>query len=108
MHLSEYQAQKGNRYAQEGNPSVRCNALSKTRKSVNVYLKPVQAIEFARHLLQKAQLVLQENIEDAVVQVWNVGEDNESLSIGLTQARKGRRRKKGQGAGSADAKSHVE
>ena len=99
MQLSEFLVQKDNLHAQQGNPSVRCNALGKTAKSFNCYLKPSQAIEFARHLLQKAQLILDSSTEDAVVHVWNVGEDNESVSFGLNTARKGHRQKKGRRAG---------
>jgi hypothetical protein len=105
MQLSEYLAKEENLHAQQGNPSVRCNALSKTGKSFNCYLKPAEAIEFARHLLQKAQLILDGHIDDAVVHVWNVGEDSESLSFGLNTARKGKRRKKSRQAGSRNAAS---
>lgn len=103
MKLSDFLAQEGNLHAQQGNPSVKCNALGKTAKSFNCYLKPVQAIELARHLLLKAQLILDAGIEDGVVHVWNVGEQNESLSFGLNQARKRSRRKKAPHVGSGDA-----
>jgi hypothetical protein len=91
MKLSDYLIQNG----KPPNPSLQSNALYKTRKSFNCNLTPAQAIEFARHLLGKAQLILDNYIEDAVVQVWNGGEDNESISFGLIEARKGKRRKKG-------------
>jgi len=94
MRLDEYLDQEDNLHDRQGNPSVRCNSLGKTRNSFNCYLKPAQAIEFARHLLLKAQLILDEGIEDAVVHVWNVGADKETISFGLTHARKGRRRKR--------------
>jgi hypothetical protein len=73
---------------------VECNALYKTKENVNCYLTPSQAMEFARHLLEKAQLNLDYKISDAVVQVWNQGEDNEKLYFGLIEGRKGPRRKK--------------
>lgn len=76
------------------NPSVKCNALSKTDKSLNIQLTPGQAIEFARHLLQKAQLLIDRDVEDGTVQVWCVGVDSEAVSFGLMPARKGPRRKK--------------
>jgi hypothetical protein len=102
VNLSEYLAQADNQHSQQGNPHVRCNALGKTTKSLNCRLTPIQAIEAARHLLQKAQLILDEGIEDAVVHVWNVGENSEVLHFGLYEARKGPRRKKGPRAGSAE------
>ncbi len=93
MLLDEYLASEHNLDAQQGNPSVRCNAIYKTSKSFNCNLTPTQAIEFARYLLQKAQLILDANIEDAVVQVWNAG-NSTTLSFGLTKAVKRHRRKK--------------
>jgi hypothetical protein len=103
MKLSEYLAQEGNLHKEQGNPSVKCNALSKTGKSFNCYLKPGEAIEFARHLLTKAQLILDNQIEDGVVHVWNVGGDSESVSFGLNTARKVLRRKKHTGPADAEA-----
>jgi hypothetical protein len=91
--LREYLEKKGNAHTEAGNPRVKCNAVYKTRSSFNCYLTPSQAIEHARHLLHKAQLILDNNITDAVVQVWNKGEQGENLYFGLTQARKGKRKK---------------
>jgi hypothetical protein len=92
--LSEYLDHKGNAHSEKGNPHVKCNAMYKTRSNFNCYLTPSQAIEHARHLLEKAQLILDNDITDAVVQVWNQGANTETLYFGLTQARKGPRRKK--------------
>lgn len=94
MKLSDYNSQPENLHAKQGNPSVHCNALSKTGKSFNCYLKPGEAIEVARNLLLKAQLILDSHISDGVVHLWNVGKNNESLSFGLNTARKGPRRKR--------------
>lgn len=94
MELSEFLADKSNQHSKDGNPSVTCNALYKTKDNLNCYLKPSQAITLARHLLAKAQVILDNNIEEAVVQLWNQGESNETLYLGLTKARKGKRRKK--------------
>ena len=94
MQLSEFLSSDDNEHAQQGNPAVKCNALYKTKDNINCLLTASQAIEFARHLLQKAQLILDSEIEDAVVHLWNQGEHNEKLFFGLTKARKGPRRKK--------------
>ncbi|HJT77458.1 MAG TPA: hypothetical protein VJ739_09680 [Gemmataceae bacterium] len=102
MQLSEYLAQPGNSHAEQGNPHVECNALYKRRENFNCYLTASQAIECARHLLEKAQLILDNGIDDAVVQVWNKGEHNEKLYFGLTEARKGRRRNTGRLAPAVD------
>ena len=90
MLLSTYHAQRG----KDKNPSVQCNALSKTAKSINCNLTPAQAKELAAYLLEKAKLVVENDIEDAAIQIWNVGVDNERLSVGLIEARKGPRRMK--------------
>ncbi len=91
-------------HIKQGNPHVDCNALSKTRDSLNCYLTPAQAIEFARHLLQKAQLILDHQLEgERVVHIWNVGERSEKLYVGWNQPRKGPRRKKRRPAGAAGA-----
>jgi len=84
----EFIADKDNPHTKEGNPSVKCNMLSKTSKSFNCYLKPVEAIALARHLLSKAQIILESDISDGVVHLWNVGELNEKIGCGLNKARK--------------------
>lgn len=94
MHLDDYLAREGDADPARRNPGVTCNALSKTKTSFNCNLTPSQAITLARHLLHKAQVILDESLEDAVVQLWNVGPDSERLSCGLTRVRKGARRKK--------------
>jgi hypothetical protein len=94
MLLSDFLAQEGNAESAQGNPGVTCNALSKTEKSFNCNLTVAQAIALARHLLQKAQIIIDAELEDAAVQVYNIGLNSERLSCGLTPARKGPRRKK--------------
>ena len=104
MLLSDFLAQEGNAESVQGNPGVTCNALNKTEKSFNCNLTVPQAVALARHLLQKVQIILDADLEDAVVQVYNIGLDNERLSCGITKARKGPRRKK-KPAGSVPAGS---
>ena len=70
------------------------NALYKTRDNFNCYLTPIQAMNLAENLLMKARLIEQEGIDDAVVHLWNVGQDNETLHCGLNEARQGPRRQK--------------
>jgi hypothetical protein len=92
MLLASFLADKDSAHRKQGNPHVVCNALYKGEENVNCYLTPAQAIELARNLLQKAQLILDEKLEDAVVHLWNQGKANERLYCGLNQARKGPRR----------------
>lgn len=93
MLLAEFLSEESNPHSKHGNPHVNCNALYKTRTNINCYLTASQAIEHARHLLEKAQLLLDNDVEDGVVHVWNQGESSERLNVGLNQARKGPRRK---------------
>ena len=76
-------------------PYVKCNSLSKTSKSFNVQMTPDEATDLARYILDKAQLIRSKGIEDAAVQLWNVGENNETIALGLMPLRKGPKRKKG-------------
>lgn len=92
--LAEFLADADNEHKRQGNPSVRCNALYKTKDNVNALLNPSQAIELAQHLLQKAQLIIDNQLDDAAVHLWNQGADNERFYCGLNTARKGPRRKK--------------
>lgn len=92
MLLDDFLADTTNPHREQGNPSVECNALYKAIDSLNCYLTPTQAIELAQNLLQKAQLILDNNIEDAVVHVWNKGQANEKVYCGLTKRRKGPRK----------------
>jgi hypothetical protein len=94
VQLSEFLSDADNPHSQAGNPGVACNALYKTKQNLNCYLTPTQAISLARHLLEKAQLLIDNEVEDAAVQLWNQGEQNEKLYLGLVNARKGPRKKK--------------
>jgi hypothetical protein len=69
------------------------HALYKKEDNWNCYLRPNEAIQLAIGILQKAQLILEENLDDAAVQLWSKGKSNETLYCGLTIARKGPRRK---------------
>ena len=89
MKLAEYQDQNPRR----PNPSVTCNALYKTARNINCYLTPSQAIQLAQHLLGEAQCLLDNDVTDGTVQLWNQGEASEKLHCGLIEARKGPRRK---------------
>jgi hypothetical protein len=86
MLLHEFKADKDNEHRQQGNPKVLCNAVYKTEDSFNCYLTPSQAITLARHLLMKAQLLLDREIEDGAVQVWNTGPGNRVIRCGLVEA----------------------
>lgn len=94
MLLSEFLADPENEHTMQGNPRVKCNALHKTGKSYNCYLTATEAIEHAQHLLLKAQLILERDIKDAIVHVWNTEAGGEKLFVGLNHARKGSRRKR--------------
>jgi hypothetical protein len=96
MLLSDFLSNKDNAHTKQGNPKVRCNMLSKTKESFNCYLIPSQAVGLARNLLQKAQLIVDEELKDAAVHLWNTGTENEYLRCGLNKARKGPRRLKKQ------------
>jgi len=93
MKLKDFLATKDHPHAKQGNPHVVCNALYKTGKNINYLLTPSQAIEHAQNILQKAQLILDHDLDDAAVHVWNQGDANEKLYVGLNTARKGPRRK---------------
>lgn len=67
MPVMDFLDQADNTHSTQGNPGVLCNALYKAEENFNCYLTPVQAIALARNLLQKAQLLLDENLEDGVV-----------------------------------------
>ncbi len=75
-------------------PSVKCNALWKTKDSFNCYLTPSQAITLARNILQKAQQIIDGETRKTAVHLRSVGAETERLSCGLEDARKGDRRKK--------------
>ena len=83
MTLEEYRAlpadQRGGRPAKQ---KVACNSLAKTKVSFNCNLTPDQAIDLARLLLEKAHEIRHNKIDDAAVQLWNVGEGAETLYLG--------------------------
>ena len=102
MQLIEFLANKSNKHTTDGNLGVACNALYKTKDNFNCYLTPSQAISLARNLLSKAQIILDNDLEQTAVQLWNQGENTESLYFGLVKARKGARRSKAKKATRAD------
>lgn len=94
MNLNEYLVgYETNEHADQGQMPVKCNAVYKAKANFNCYLTPAQAIEVAQNLLSKARILIDHQIEGAVVQLWNKGESSETLYFGLTNARKGPRRK---------------
>jgi len=48
----------------------------------------------AAHLLEKARMIIDNDIEDAAVHIWNKGTNSEKLYVGLMTARNGSRRTK--------------
>ena len=62
------------RHREEGNGKVKCDSLYKSKKSVNCHLKAEQAVQLARNLLEKAQLLIEEGCtNDFGVHVWSRG-----------------------------------
>lgn len=92
VQLSDFLAQADADHPARSNPVVACNALYKNATSFNCYLTPVEAITLAQHLTQKAQLILDEGLVDAAIQLWNKGAASERLYCGLIKARKGPRK----------------
>ena len=76
MNLSAYLATPNNAHRQQGNPSVKANALYKTRENFNCYLTATQAIRLAEILLIKLRLILDEGIDDAVVHLCNTAKSS--------------------------------
>ncbi len=105
MKLADFLAQAGNAESVQGNPGVTCNALNKTEKSFNCNLTVPQAVALARHLLGKVEIILDHGLDDAVVQLYNIGLDSERLSCGLTRGRIGPRHKKKKPAGTTPPKA---
>lgn len=93
MNLAVYLATPNNTHKQQGNPSVKANALYKTRDNFNCYLTATEAMHLAENLLMKARLILDEEIDDAVVHLWNQGQHRETLRCGLNKSRRGPRRR---------------
>lgn len=79
------------RNKEERNVKIRCNALYKVADSFNCKLKAADAVRLARAILQKAQILLDEDLGDGVVHLWNKGRDSEVLYCGLGSGRKGER-----------------
>jgi hypothetical protein len=73
--------------------SHRCNFLSKTSKSFNCKLTVPQAIKLATSILSRAQILIDEEIPEGAVKLWNVGEGNGSLLCGMDPASKSTNRR---------------
>ena len=67
MKLSDFLADPNSPHRDQGNPSVKCNVLSKTATALDCYLTPSQAMQLAQSLLRKVQLILDAKLEDAAV-----------------------------------------
>lgn len=93
MLLHEFMSRAAGDPPKVKNPGVKCNALSKTPKSFNCNLLPQDAIQLADNLRKLAQVVIDNEIIDAAVQIYNIGESSETLSLGLIKARKGPKKK---------------
>ncbi len=88
MQVSDFKEVPDNEHFMQGQPVVRCNALYKSVDSFNCYLTAPQAIELARNLLMKAQLIVENSLEVGAVHVWNKGKRNGELRCGLHKAPK--------------------
>jgi hypothetical protein len=91
MSVSTYHQGKGRngvatRQTKKKNRSVRCNRLYKTNQSLNIYLKPADAIQLAGYLLEKAQEILDGNLNDKAVQLYNAGKNTETLAVAVENA----------------------
>ncbi len=62
----EFLSDPDNPHAVEGQLGTNANAvyLPKTEKIVNVYLSPEQALRVARNLVQKAEMLMANNVQD--------------------------------------------
>lgn len=77
------------RHREEGQAKVRCNAIYKNQKNLNVKLKATQALQLAKGLIQKAQILLEEEdglADDWAVHLWSTGGNR--LYCGLSPATK--------------------
>ncbi len=76
------------RHRKESQVPVRCNAIRKTGRSINIYLRPNEAIQVARSLLRKALLLIEEGeLDDGwAIKVWNVGKNSRALKFGIDRA----------------------
>ncbi len=85
--LEEFLADPENPHKVEGQLGTNANAvyLPKTKKIVNVYLSPEQALRVARNLVQKAEMLISNNVQDCGIQLWiNQRKDKTgTLSFGL-------------------------
>jgi hypothetical protein len=62
------------RHKAEGQVKVRCNAIYKTDKNINIKLTTAQALQLAKGLIQKSLLVMDEGADEEVaLHVWSTG-----------------------------------
>jgi hypothetical protein len=78
------------------NPQVKCSAVEVSSKYLSCHLSPSEAIALARNLLDKAKLIIDEDLEDAAVHLWSdvVQTPNTLLCGTMPVARKGRKHKR--------------
>jgi len=74
--------------------TIRCDSLNKTQKSFNCKMTVPQAVRLATAILQKVQILIDDNIQGGAVKFWNIGEQSKSLACGLDPASKGGKRRK--------------
>jgi hypothetical protein len=77
------------------NPQVKCNNVEMYSKYLSCHLCPSEAIELARNLLDKARLIIDEDLEDAAVHLWSDSKQTpDTLLCGIVPVVRRRVRKK--------------
>ena len=88
MLLSQFLSDPNNPHKRDGNPCIKCNTVYKKDGSFNCYFTPTQAMEFARHILAKAQLILDNGIDDAGVHLWSMCAETQESILASTNSGK--------------------
>jgi hypothetical protein len=85
MQLSAFLANKNNPHRAAGQLPVKCNSLYVKNGNFNCYLTPSQAVQVAHNILEKAQLILDHEIEDTGVRLWVANPKSGRVYFGLTK-----------------------
>ena len=72
----------------QGQLPVRCYRIHKTGKSINILMRPSQAIEIAANIMRKVQLLVDEGkTSEGIVKLWSLDGKNVNFGMGLMNER---------------------
>jgi hypothetical protein len=80
-------------HKEQGQLRMKCNRIYKTRETINILLRPAEAVTALSNMMKKVNLLVENGLADEwTIKLWSTG--GNSLQFGLEKAVKGEQKKR--------------